>query len=506
VSARRRTREDDEPGLAWEPPGAPERSGPDAPREPGDETLTVPQVAARLAEMLAREFSEPFWLVGEVSGLSCAGRGASGHWYFTLVDDQPRDAGRRASLSVILWRTQVARLFGPRGRLAGVLEPEDGLVLRVRVKPDWYAPGGRLSFVIDDVDPDFTLGNLDRERRELVARLEAEGATAWNKTVPLPDVPLRLGLVTAGGSAAWNDVMHTLQASGVGFRVAFCDARMQGEATGPAVCAALAALAARRPDAIVLVRGGGSRLDLSWFDREDIARAVAGCPVPVLTGIGHEIDTSVADLVAHRAFKTPTAVAEFLAERARQARRESEEAWERLVAMAGRTLDAEREALAETARRLRLAATGSVDGTAGSLRETSQRLRAACEAGLAAAGEALAGLAARLRSGRHTERLAALAARLDGDALRLATGARARLAADEASLARAADRARLLDPRGVLARGFAWLRRADGALVKDARAVAAGETVAAVLRDGELDARVLAVRPRPDEDAPPPAP
>jgi exodeoxyribonuclease VII large subunit len=508
VTARRRTNEDDEPPLVWELPGAPaspsDAQGAAPPDEPADATLSVPQVAARLKAILEREFPEPFWLAGEVSGLSRGGRGASGHWYFKLVDDQPEDAGRRASLDVILWRTQVARLFGPRGKLAGVLVPEDGIVLRVRVKPDWYAPGGRLSFVIDDVDPDFTLGNLDRQRRELVARLEAEGATRRNKEVSLADVPLRLGLITAEGSAAWNDVLHTLQASGIGFRVACCDARMQGEATGQAVCAALATLAAARPDAILLVRGGGSRLDLSWFDREDIARAVAYCPVPVLTGIGHEIDTSVADLVAHRAFKTPTAVAEFLAERAREARRQVEDAWAGIVEHAGQALAGEQDGLLDTARRLRLSALGALDAGAAALRETSQRLRATCEAGLAAAGEALAELRVRLVHGRHMERLAGLRVRLDGDVARLTAGARARLDAEAALLERAAERARLLDPRGVLARGFAWLRRPDGRLVKDARALSPGETLTAVLRDGELDARVLDVRPQPEPYAPAP--
>jgi exodeoxyribonuclease VII large subunit len=445
--------------------------------------------------MLGREFPEPFWLVGEVSGLSRGGRGANGHWYFTLADDQPADAGRRASLSVILWRTQVARLFGPRGRLAGVLAPEDGIVLRVRVRPDWYAPSGRLSFLIDDVDPEFTLGNLDRQRRELVGKLEAEGATEWNKAVPLPEVPLHLGLITAEGSAAWHDVMNTLQASGIGFRVSTCDARMQGESTGPAVRAALAALAALRPDVILLVRGGGSRLDLSWFDREDIARAIAHCEVPVLTGIGHEIDRSVADLVAHRAFKTPTAVAEFVCEQAREARRRTEEVWAELLRLAGETLASEQDALLDTARRLRVASLGAVEVGASALRETSSRLRAACEAGLATAGEALVELRARLVRGRHLERLAEFAARLDAGAARLLAGARGRLDRHGAALDRAADRARLLDPRGVLARGFAWLRRADGSLLKDAAAAVAGEDFSIVLRDGELDARVLQARP-----------
>jgi len=339
------------------------------------------------------------------------------------------------------------------------------------VRPDFYAPGGKLSFIIEDVDPEFTLGGLDRQRRELVQRLKAEGADGWNKARPLPSPVLRLGLVTAAGSAAWNDVMQTLAPSGIGFRVLHCDVRVQGERTGAEVCAALASLAARGVDAIVLVRGGGSRIDLSGFDREDIARAVASCPVPVLTGIGHEIDTSVADLVAHRAFKTPTAVAEFLVETARAARRDTEERWARIVAQAGQTLEDERQSLLAAARGLRTAAATAVQEQTFGLREASQRLRAGCEAGLSGAAAAL--IECRLR---------------------LVAAARARLERSASLLDLAEQRARLLDPQAVLSRGYAWLRRADGSLLKDAGAAVAGETLTGVLRDGELGLRAL---PRP---------
>ena len=285
---------DDTPSFVWELPGEPP-AAPAAPPTPAEPTLTVAQVAARIQSMLGAEFPRPFWLVGEVSGLA-RGRRDGGHWYFSLVDEAGSAGGAaggrdRACLHVILWSRTVTRLFGPRGRLGGALEPEDGLVLRVLVRPDFYAPGGKLSFIIEDVDPEFTLGDLDRQRKLLVQRLQAEGATERNKARELSLPVLRLGLVTAAGSAAWNDVLHTLAASELGFRVLHCDVRVQGERTGPEVCAALGVLAARGVDAILLVRGGGSRIDLSWFDREDIARAVSACPVPVLTGIGHEIDT-----------------------------------------------------------------------------------------------------------------------------------------------------------------------------------------------------------------------
>src|SRR6185436_13026241 len=149
---------------------------------PAEPTFTVAQIAARIQSMLSVEFPRPFWMVGEVSGLA-RGRRDGGHWYFSLVDEAGSAGGAagvgggRDCLHVILWSRTVARLFGPRGRLGGALEPEDGLVLRVLVRPDFYAPGGKLSLIIEDVDPEFTLGDLDRQRKLLVQRLQAEGAT-----------------------------------------------------------------------------------------------------------------------------------------------------------------------------------------------------------------------------------------------------------------------------------------------------------------------------------------
>ncbi|HTE05976.1 MAG TPA: exodeoxyribonuclease VII large subunit [Planctomycetota bacterium] len=452
---------------------------------PAEETLTVPQVALRVKSMLASAFPEPFWLVGEASGLTRGRQGASGHWFFNLVDDQSADSRARACLSVTLWRTSVTRLFGPRGRLRALV-PEDGVVLRVKVRPDFYAPRGSLNFIIEDIDPEFTLGNLDRQRRELLARLEAEGALAWNRAVFLADVPLRIGLITSVESAAYNDVLQTLAESRLGLTVLVCDARMQGEDTGRSVRAALAALLACRPDVILLCRGGGSRLDLSWFDREDIARAIATCPVPVLTGIGHEIDSSVADAVAHGSFKTPTAAAQFLVERARDGLREVNAAFAELLRLAQDAVSDGQALAAEVGGRLRRAALGRVQREAGELALDRQALASAAERSLASARHELLQVRERLGRGRHMERLAALDAQLAAQRERLAGAACALLDRQAGLLSAAGDTLRLLDPRHVLARGFAWLRRPDGSVLKDAAAARAGEILTAVLRDGDL--------------------
>jgi exodeoxyribonuclease VII large subunit len=484
---------DDEPPLAWEVPDAPPRAAPQS------EALTVPQVVAAVKSALARGFPQPVWVVGETVQVQAR---PNGHVFLDLVDHEAGE-GRRATLKLKIWASTVRQLLGPRGRLRG-LQLANSLVVRVRLKPDFWGEGGQLSFIVEDIDPDYTLGRLDRERRELLERLAAEGADRRNKARPLPPVPLVLGLITSLESAAHADVLRTLRDGGIGFRILCCDARMQGEDTSRMVRAALRCLAARAPDCILLVRGGGSRTDLMWFDREDIARAIADCPVPVLTGIGHEIDTSVADAMAHRAFKTPTALAEFLVLAAREARQRNEDCWERTRELARAQLEGAADGLLEAARALRRAATERVRSEAQQLLLAGRGLRAGADRGLAGAGERLAVARTLLRGGPHVERLATRAADIAQAGPRLQRGALATLERRGARVATAEARVRALDPANVLRRGYAWLRRADGSLLKDAAAARAGEPLTAVLRDGELD--LTAQRARTHRAPPQPAP
>jgi exodeoxyribonuclease VII large subunit len=480
--------------FTWELPG--EGPAEPEPAQPQDDTLTVPQVAARISALLREGFPRRFWMVGETSGLerTSGQAGGRGHWYFNLVDDAAEDDRNRAQLSVKMWSRTVQRLFGGRGPMADV-QPADGVVLRVLVEPDFYAPRGSLSFTIQDVDPEFTLGQLDRQRKELLRKLEQEGALERNKAVPLPEVPLTVGLVSSKGSAAHEDFMEGIRDSGLSFRVVFCDARMQGAETGRTVGAALSTLAATGVDVIALVRGGGSRLDLSWFDKEDVARAVADCDVPVLTGIGHEIDTSVADAASHRAFKTPTAVAEFLARRVGDALASAEDVFDAIRREAELLLDDGRHALLRTASRAQRAVHEGMARATRDLAGLGRRIGQAATEGVALQDRHLAAVRARL--GRpQLEALAHAGADLTGVGRRLATTGRGSLGLADQRLGAAEDRLRLLDPARVLQRGYVWLRRADGSALKDAAAAREGEEVTAVVRDGEIDLKTLRARGR----------
>lgn len=266
----------------------------------GEDARSVSELIADVNDVLAREFRD-VWVYGEVGRVS---NPSSGHCYFDLVED---DGGDKKVVSVKLFK-------GTRLALSAKMRQHDidivsGIKVRIRGTPDVFAPSGSFGFKMSDIDPRFTLGDLAAKREEIVKRLQKEGLYDRNRRISLPLVPLSIGLVTSKGSAAHADFMKTLEQSGIGFRVTLCDVRVQGEGAAVGVASAISMFSATDVDLIAVVRGGGSKTDLAAFDDETIARAIARCSKPVFTGIGHEIDTSIADEVAHSWNKTPTACA-----------------------------------------------------------------------------------------------------------------------------------------------------------------------------------------------------
>jgi exodeoxyribonuclease VII large subunit len=269
--------------------------------EEEERCYTVPEFLADVNEFLAIEYGEGVWIEGEITGLSVAG---SGHCYFKLADDK----GSKAQVDAKIWKSAYGRL-DKKMRDAG-LALEDGVKVRMRATADVYPPTGRFSVTVKDVDTRATLGELALRREALLRRLRETGVTERNGRLSVPLVPLRLGVVSSAGAAGWADARKHLSESGYGFHVLFCDVLVQGDQSPAMVTAAIGALGARDDiDVILVMRGGGAKSDLAAFDEESVAMAIADCPKPVFTGIGHEIDRSIADEVAHTACKTPTACA-----------------------------------------------------------------------------------------------------------------------------------------------------------------------------------------------------
>ena len=286
-------------------------------------TYSVAELGEAINISLRQGLGAGVWVRGEIQGFN--GRGT--HAYFRLVDDTD---GVKASIDVAWFAFQRSRLRPVLAR-AG-LELADGLKVRIFGAVDFYAPSGRISLKMSDVDTRHTLGELALGREALIRRLRESGRYDANRSRSLPVVPLTVGVVTSIGSAAWHDFTAEITRSGLGFRLVAVDARVQGDEAPAMVAGAIGHLASRGDvDVVAVIRGGGSKTDLAAFDTEVIADAIATCPLPVFTGIGHEIDVSVADEVAYRSFKTPTAVAVGLIERVRGFVEATEDVWSRIA-------------------------------------------------------------------------------------------------------------------------------------------------------------------------------
>ena len=429
---------------------------------PEEPTFSVADLATAVGDALRRAFPEQVWVRGEVQNLK---RYPSGHTYFSLVEKGTGTGDKvRARLACVLFRDDRAAVNRALKEVPGA-ELGNDVEVRIRGRVSVYQ--GQLQLVMSAIDPVFTVGGIAANRERVLRALAADGLLDANRRLELPLVPLRVGFVTSRGSAAYHDFVHELEASGFAFRVATVDVRVQGAAASRRIVWALRELAARRCDVIVLARGGGSRADLAPFDTELVARCIAEMPVPVITGVGHEVDRSVADEVAHTACKTPTACAQGLVGRVREFVEGLDDAAQRVsslarsrAAMASRQLD-------EAARRVQRGAPAVVarerariDRTHGRVHELSRRRTRDASRELADCARRAAEL------GRRGVATASL--RVDGT-----------------------ERAvRALDPRRVLERGYTITRTVDGRVVRAPAETAVGDEIVTELAQGRITSRV----------------
>jgi exodeoxyribonuclease VII large subunit len=268
----------------------------------GVPSFSVGQFTEVLNHVLKASFDEGVWVEGEIQGL----RKPNPHAYFTLIENVD---GVKAQLNINLFAGPL-RNVQAKLRQQGI-ELKDGLKVRLFGRVEYYGPFGKLNLIATDVDTQFSAGDVAAKREELLRVLMEKGVDKINKRIPVPLVPLRLGIISSSQAAGWADAQQHLTESGIGFAITFCDVRVQGDAAVPQIVAALNSLSRRDDiDLVLLMRGGGSKGDLAAFDDEQIAMTISKCSHPVFTGIGHEIDTSIADIVAHTANKTPTACAQ----------------------------------------------------------------------------------------------------------------------------------------------------------------------------------------------------
>ena len=274
--------------------------------------LTLSQLQKLVKATLDEAFALPVWVSAEIAEIKI---NYSGHCYLELVEKGGDNGVPLSQARAVIWRTAYARI-------AGYFEAETGqrlaagIRILARVMISYHELYG-FSLNILDIDPTFTLGDMERQRQITIERLQREGVWDINRENPLPQVVQRIAIVSSRQAAGYQDFCKELGKSPYAFSLTLFDAFMQGAGAEDSIVAALDAVADRMDDfdAVVLIRGGGSASDLNCFNAYRLCAHIAQFPLPILTGIGHDKDTSVADMVAHTALKTPTAVAGWLVER-----------------------------------------------------------------------------------------------------------------------------------------------------------------------------------------------
>ncbi len=412
------------------------------------------------------------WVEGELSNLS---QPASGHWYFSLKD-------REAQVRCAMFRLRNA---------AVAFVPKSGQQVLARGRVSLYEPRGDYQLIVEHLE-EAGVGALQREFERLKAKLAAEGLFAPAAKRALPQFPRRIGVVTSPTGAAIRDVLHILARRFPPAVVRVYPVPVQGAAAAPAIVEALALASQRRDcEVLILARGGGSLEDLWAFNDERVARAIRACSVPVVTGVGHEIDFTIADFAADARAPTPSGAAEVVVPDRRTLLEALARTAGRMETTVRRDLRAAGARFAAVSTRLRLAHPGlRLAHQAQRLDDLEQRLTLAMRAALQGARHRLTASEARLVPHSPQRLTTDLGARIDSLASRLERRMRAELSRLEHQLDLAQRTLHTASPLATLARGFAIVTRADGTLLRDAAAVAPGELIEARLANGQLRARV----------------
>jgi exodeoxyribonuclease VII large subunit len=412
------------------------------------------------------------WLEAELSNFSQPG---SGHWYFTLKDQEAQIRGA---------------MFRQRNLNVG-FTPKSGQLVLVRGRVSLYEPRGDYQVILDHME-EAGVGALKREFERLKARLAAEGLFAAELKRPLPAFPRRIGVITSPSGAAVRDVLHVLKRRYPPAQVLIYPTPVQGAAAVPALIEALNLASARAEcDVIILARGGGSLEDLWAFNDEAVARAIRACAVPVVSGIGHEIDFTIADFVADMRAPTPSGAAELVVPDRQALLNTLRRIGERLVQSGRRELRTALQRLTHLQHRLQRTDPGvRLQQSAQRLDELEQRLRKALRAQVQHQNIRLSHALTALMRATPAQRVAVLAARNAELRIRLRHALQRRVEASRHRLHLAQQKLDTVSPLATLARGFAVVTQVDGSVITDAGKVSVGDEIRARVARGTVRARV----------------
>lgn len=422
-------------------------------------TITLQEFNNRIKRLLADPSVMNCWVVAETTDVRI-----NQHCYLQLLEKNPKTGATVAKIKAIIWGSQF-RFLNARFKQVTGRDIGNDMKIMVCLSVN-YSPQYGLTVVINNINPEFTLGDMERQRQEILNRLTQEGIIGQNKTVPVPPVLQRIAIVSAAGAAGYGDFMKQLTDNkyGVCFYPCLFQATMQGVKTVPTVLAALDKVEQNQHlfDCVVIIRGGGGTEELNSFDNYDLARRVATFPLPVIVGIGHERDITVLDYVAGIRVKTPTAAAEHIILQAANALAHIGDLSNQVVSIARDYIARAKEQLSYYAGNLPIMAQRIIDTNTLRLQNFIQNIPLHVQrriegenAQLARQKDAIKNAVAQVKM-KETMRLEALG-----------------------------DKIELLSPRKVMARGYT-LTTCEGKIMTDAVQLEAGKLVTIHFRDGKV--------------------
>ena len=420
------------------------------------------ELQARIKEGIAEAFPGKYWVKAEISSWSPR---TNGHCYLSL--SQSRAGKTVAESRAMIWKWHYPTLMALFEEQTGQ-RLQAGITVLVRVQVSFSELYG-ISLFIDSIDPAFTLGEKALERKRAIEKLTAQGYMEMQKELALPPLPYRLAVITSKTAAGYQDFRNHLlhNPEGYAFRLDLFEALMQGEQAPASIMTAILEAGEQAYDAILILRGGGSELDLACFDDYELAVTIATCPVPVITAIGHDKDVHIADMVAGDSVKTPTALAELFLTLYRVQDEILDRADGRIQRSVQRRLGEMATQVNQLLSRIRLALNRKLNQQENSL--------------LRAQGRISKGLL-----GKFTQ----VARLCDAAAHRLRFAASARVSQEVSALALREARIKSTDPRNILSLGYVLVTGKDNQVLKTVNRVAKGDRIGVRFQDGSLTAKV----------------
>ncbi len=435
-----------------------------------DEFLTVSELNHFIRDVLNSGFPKALWVCGEIQGYD---RGKDKkHVFFELCEKDPATRDITARIGLVIFAQIRPKIDAILKKAENAFELKDDIEVKFLCKVDFYPGHGQVRLIVESIDPVHTLGKIAQDRQRLISLLKQKGTLDKNKQLALPDVILNVGLITSYDSAAYHDFISEFKRSGYAFKIFLVNSIMQGKNTESSVIKSLKILGSiGKVDVIVITRGGGSIAELSCFDSEKIAMAIAQSGIPVLSGIGHEINTTVTDLAAHTFVKTPTAIAKFLVERIKGFMEGVDARQERIIEILRQAINLKRTRLKDSAFFLQ-------NQTLGLIKSHHQRL--------AGISEALKRTpAVRVKESRkslgdtteHIKRIIYL-----------------HLQNSRTKIGHYQKLVQMADPHNTLKRGFSITRSQEGRLIRSIKDAKEIKGIATQLVDGIIDSEIKQVK------------